>query len=147
MQITLGQLILAVIVVAAIVMARRRRSSRLSLSAGPTGQGIVVPGSTTKGWSPAMKRGLRPWVRVGLIAAFLWVLVGFALAFLYYRTGQPKDPAIGAMWAGPIAFLIVGRLDKLRGWGSWIRAGFLTVAVVVLVGTVAAFFWVMVAYG
>jgi hypothetical protein len=147
MQITLGEVILAVIVVAAIVLSRRRRGSTPSLSLGPADEGTVVAGSTTEGWSPARERGRRPWVRIGLISAVLWVVVGLVLAFLWKQAGHPRDSAIVALGTGPFALLIVGRLDKLQGRGNWLRAGALAVGVAMLVGWVALIFWVMVACG
>lgn len=149
MQITLGEVILAIIVVAAIVLSRRRRGSTPSLSLGPADEGIVVARSTTEGWSPARERGRRPWVRVGLISAVLWVVVGLVLAFLWKQAGHPKnsDSVVVALGTGPFALLIVGRLDKLQGRGNWLRAGALAVGVAMVFGWVALIFWVMVAYG
>ena len=126
MQITLGQLILAVIVIVVVASLRDRRgtSSRPRISQMPTGQDIVVPESTNVGWSPPKERGRPPWVRVGWASAALWVVVGLALAFLSDRAGQPTASGWLALLSGPAAFLIVGRLDKLRGRGNWIRAEF-----------------------
>jgi hypothetical protein len=78
------------------------------------------PGSATA--SPGGR-----WARAGVLSAGLWFLATLAVTLWNAQPGNQKIGALVVLVAGPLAFLMMGRVHRLRGPGDWSRAAILTI--------------------
>ena len=96
------------------------------------------PGSATK---PGGR-----WVRAGVLSAGLWFLATLTVTLWNAQPGNQKIGALVVLVAGPLAFLGMGRVHRLRRPADWIGAAVLTIGLYVVACVIALILLVIVSW-
>jgi hypothetical protein len=82
-----------------------------------------------------------------LLVAIVWAVIGLALAWISARTGMPTLSGWLAFLTGPVALVLVGRRQALRGAREWILAAVIAIGAVVIIGGAAIVASTLLTYG
>ena len=95
---------------------------------------------------PLTPRSGGRWVRVGVLSAGLWFLATVTVTLWNAQPGNQKIGALVVLVAGPLAFLGMGRVHRLRRPGDRGRAAVLTISLYALACVIALVLLVVVSW-